>query len=210
VPEGASNLYFTNSRADARADLRVVAGITGKADKATTISAGTGLTGGGDLSSNRTLTVAYGTTAGTAAQGNDSRLSDARTPTAHSHNVVTPVWAEIPATYNTRAIGYGHNTMGFLVPESFTLTGVVFRGETADASGSTTVELRKNGTQIASTVKAVTAANQWGYDADIIATGLSESLAAGDVLRPYISAIGTTPGKGLSVTLIGTKTVATS
>ena len=33
----------------------------------------------------RTLTVAYGTAAGTAAQGNDSRLSDARTPTAHEH-----------------------------------------------------------------------------------------------------------------------------
>ncbi len=49
------------------------------------VIAGTGLTGGGDLSADRTLTVAYGTAAGTAAQGNDSRLSDARTPTAHEH-----------------------------------------------------------------------------------------------------------------------------
>lgn len=56
-----------------------------KADKATTISAGTGLTGGGSLAANRTLSVSYGTTAGTACQGNDSRLSDARTPTAHTH-----------------------------------------------------------------------------------------------------------------------------
>lgn len=39
-----------------------------------TITAGTGLTGGGDLSANRTLTVTYGTSAGTAAQGNDSRI----------------------------------------------------------------------------------------------------------------------------------------
>lgn len=51
---------------------------------ARTVTAGTGLTGGGDLSANRTLAVAYGTGAGTAAQGNDSRLSDARTPTAHA------------------------------------------------------------------------------------------------------------------------------
>ena len=29
--------------------------------------------------------VTYGTTAGTACQGNDSRLSDARTPTSHVH-----------------------------------------------------------------------------------------------------------------------------
>lgn len=50
-----------------------------------TITAGTGLTGGGDLSANRSLAVSYGSSAGTAAQGNDSRLSDARTPTAHVH-----------------------------------------------------------------------------------------------------------------------------
>jgi len=49
-----------------------------KANASTQIIAGTGLTGGGTLDTNRTLTVSYGTTAGTAAQGNDSRLSDAR------------------------------------------------------------------------------------------------------------------------------------
>ena len=51
---------------------------------ARTITAGTGLTGGGDLSADRTLTVTFGATAGTAAEGNDARLSDARTPTAHA------------------------------------------------------------------------------------------------------------------------------
>lgn len=50
-----------------------------------TITAGTGLTGGGDLSANRTLTVSFGTTTGTVCQGDDARLSDARTPTAHTH-----------------------------------------------------------------------------------------------------------------------------
>lgn len=61
------------------------AAVAGKADKTRTITAGTGLSGGGDLTADRTLAVAYGTTAGTAAQGNDARLSDARTPTAHVH-----------------------------------------------------------------------------------------------------------------------------
>ena len=42
-----------------------------------TITAGTGLTGGGDLSANRTLAVSYGTTAGTAAQGDDARITGA-------------------------------------------------------------------------------------------------------------------------------------
>lgn len=42
-----------------------------------TITAGTGLEGGGNLSANRTLSVKYGTEAGTAAQGNDSRIVNA-------------------------------------------------------------------------------------------------------------------------------------
>ncbi|WP_078878715.1 collagen-like protein [Streptomyces sp. NRRL B-24720] len=52
------------------------------------ITAGTGLTGGGNLTADRSLAVAFGTTGTTAAAGNDSRLSDARTPTVHatSHN----------------------------------------------------------------------------------------------------------------------------
>jgi hypothetical protein len=42
-----------------------------------TLTAGTGLTGGGTLSADRTFTVAYGTSAGTAAQGNDTRITGA-------------------------------------------------------------------------------------------------------------------------------------
>jgi len=55
------------------------------AQQSVTMTAGTGLTGGGDLSANRTFAVAYGSTASTACEGNDARLSDSRTPTAHTH-----------------------------------------------------------------------------------------------------------------------------
>lgn len=48
------------------------------------VTAGTGLTGGGDLSADRTFAVAFGTTGSEACVGNDSRLSDARTPTSHA------------------------------------------------------------------------------------------------------------------------------
>lgn len=41
------------------------------------IIAGTGLDGGGTLAADRSLSVKYGTTAGTAAQGNDSRIANA-------------------------------------------------------------------------------------------------------------------------------------
>lgn len=75
--------------------------IATKVDKSTTISAGTGLTGGGALDSNQSLAVNFGTTAGTVTQGNDSRLSNARTPTAHTH-----LWADItdkPSTFTPSA-----------------------------------------------------------------------------------------------------------
>jgi len=55
--------------------------LAGKVPTTRLITAGTGLTGGGDLSADRTLTVSYGTTAGTAAQGNDSRITGAEQTT---------------------------------------------------------------------------------------------------------------------------------
>lgn len=43
------------------------------------VTAGTGLTGGGSLTGSVTLAVSYGTAAGTAAQGNDSRILNGQT-----------------------------------------------------------------------------------------------------------------------------------
>lgn len=128
--------------------------------------------------------------------------------TTSGMTVAVPVWFEVHSTYGPRAIGYGVNTMGFMVPEAFTLTGIIYRGETADASGSSTVEVRKNGTQITGSSKTITAANQWAYDSDVTITGLSVAMAAGDIIRPYISAAGTSPGNGFSAVLIGTKSAA--
>jgi hypothetical protein len=54
-----------------------VPALANKANTSTTITAGTGLSGGGDLSANRTLAVTYGVISGTAAQGNDSRITGA-------------------------------------------------------------------------------------------------------------------------------------
>lgn len=49
------------------------------------LTAGVGLSGGGTLESDRTFDVEFGTAAGSVAQGNDPRFSDARTPIAHGH-----------------------------------------------------------------------------------------------------------------------------
>lgn len=59
------------------------------ASATTSVLAGTGLTGGGDLSTDRTISVdfaASGVSSSTkAVRADDSRLSDARTPTSHTH-----------------------------------------------------------------------------------------------------------------------------
>lgn len=49
------------------------------------VTAGSGLTGGGTLAADLALAVDFGTGAGKVTQGNDTRLSDARPPTAHTH-----------------------------------------------------------------------------------------------------------------------------
>lgn len=48
------------------------------------ITAGAGLTGGGALDEDRELAVDFGTSSGTVCEGDDGRLSDPRTPTAHA------------------------------------------------------------------------------------------------------------------------------
>lgn len=61
-----------------------------EAIKARTITAGLGLTGGGDLSANRAFTVDFAASGASSAtkavRADDSRLSDARTPLAHNHD----------------------------------------------------------------------------------------------------------------------------
>lgn len=96
-----------------------VASLAGKADKTTTIATGAGLTGGGDLSANRTLAVNFGTAAGTVCQGNDARLFDARTPTAHTHSIANVT--DLQATLNGKAAVSGAATglwMGTTLPGS--------------------------------------------------------------------------------------------
>ena len=62
----------------------LVTDLAGKVPTTRQVIAGTALSGGGDLSADRTLSVAFGTSGTTACVGNDARLSDARTPTAHA------------------------------------------------------------------------------------------------------------------------------
>jgi hypothetical protein len=54
----------------------------------TSITAGTGLSGG-TITTSGTISANFGSTGSTICEGNDSRLSDARTPTSHTHGNIT-------------------------------------------------------------------------------------------------------------------------
>jgi hypothetical protein len=88
---------------------------------ATTLAAGAVIVGTGLGVSSGTVSVTYGTSSGTACQGNDSRLSDARTPTSHSHGNIT----------NAGAIGSTAN-----LPVITTTSGVLTTGTFGTAASS--------------------------------------------------------------------------
>jgi len=112
------------------------------AASATTITAGTGLSGGGDLTANRTLSVSFGTTAGTAAQGNDSRIVNAVTTSQLAAYATTAQLASYTPTARTISSGTGLTGGGDLTSDrtlsvSFgTFAGTVTEGNDSRLSNS--------------------------------------------------------------------------
>jgi hypothetical protein len=106
-----------------------VPGLSGKVPTSRQVASGTGLTGGGDLSADRTLAVVYGTGSGTAAQGDDSRITgavQASTATTKGDLLVASAAATI-----TR-LGVGSNGQ-VLVADSAQTAGLAW-GSVASAS----------------------------------------------------------------------------
>jgi hypothetical protein len=110
-----TNTMLAGSIANAKLANSTISGVA-LGGTLSTLTLGTGLSGASyNGSAAITAAVSYGTTAGTACQGNDSRLSDARTPTAHTHGNISNAGA-IGSTANLPIIT---TTSGVLTTGSF-------------------------------------------------------------------------------------------
>ena len=82
VTEGSTNLYYTDTRADSRVNLQTGSNLDLSQKSTSDLPEGTGL-----YFTNARVISLVGTTAQTICAGNDARLSDARTPSTHTHAI---------------------------------------------------------------------------------------------------------------------------
>lgn len=168
--------------------------ITGAVQTSRTISTTGGLSGGGNLSTNRTITIEDGgIVKAKLASGVQASLDKADTAL---QSVVIPADMSVIAfgKDTVRAAGLGDNPFGVKVRRAVRLKTVHFRALTADASGNLVVRLNRNGSAITISAVTIAAANQ-------VAGGVSGTLdvdcSAGDIITAEVVSTGTTPGKGL-------------
>lgn len=158
-----------------------------------TVNAGTGLTGGGDLSADRSLAVSFGSTGTTVAAGN------------HTHTLTF----SLPAYSKQGVLTTTTGTMRLPIDGTYTIVGTRLMVGTAPTGTSLIVDVNKNGTTIYSTQAnrptIAISANAGGPGTAPDVT----SLAAGDYLTVDIDQVGSTvAGSDLTVVVIVNKTVA--
>jgi len=155
---------------------------------------GTGLTAtDGGAGAQYDVEVEYGTTQGTACQGNDSRLSDARTPTAHTHDMVDSYVGHIvtPATTTPYLIDIYAAT-------ARTITGIHI------ATGTGTVDYTWQRISSGVTAAIYTADGQGTTQSNITSGLANTTLSAGDKLQLTIDA--TSGGGRLDFTVVYSRT----
>ncbi|MFE3051616.1 hypothetical protein [Nocardia sp. NPDC059239] len=144
-----------------------------------------------------TSSLVIGTSAGTACDGNDSRLSNPRTPATGTSPYDLSI--VVCGKDTVRAFGTGDFTFGVKLQRAVTFTSWTIRGGTEGSGGNLVVELRKNGTAVPGSAITVAGGSQVAGGS---ATGVF-AFAAGDILIIGITAAGSTPGKGLIADLLG-------
>jgi len=157
-----------------------------------TITAGTGLTGGGDLTADRTIAASFGATAGTIAEGN------------HTHSLTF----SLTSFFKTGTLTVTTGTQRLPIDGAYTITGTRLMVGTAPTGTDLIVDINRNGTSIYTTqanrpsITAGQNAGGPGTAPDVTA------LVAGDYLTVDIDQIGSSvAGSDLTVTVIVSKTI---
>jgi hypothetical protein len=155
---------------------------------------------------------------GDVGLGNVDNTSDANKPVSTATQTALDLKANlaagIPCDFvwvaqsGTRVAGIGDFAVGMYVGRAFTITSAIYQFDTADASGNTVVELRKNGSAVTASSATISAANQvdgTGTDAARTVTpNTNNSFAIGDRFVLWTTSVGTTPGKGVRAYIKGT------
>lgn len=178
-----------------------VPGLASKVPTSRQILSGTGLTGGGDLTVDRTLSVSYGTAAGTAAQGNDSRITGAEQTTNKGQaNGYAPLdsSSKVPTT---NLGGSGANSSTFLrgdqtwaAPPSApnaTSSAPGLVQLTGDLGGTATSPKVLNRARSATIVVAASNSSTNGKNAaDYLCTGTNDDVAINNAISALSSSTG--------------------
>ena len=195
-----------------------VPGLINKAATATTISTGAGLTGGGDLSANRTLAVNFGTAAGTVAEGNDSRITGAEQ--AVNKGVANGYASldtggkvpttQLPATIQMHtfsstgsiAVETGTHRLYNNRSSAWTINGVRASVGTAPTGASLIVDIKVNGTTIFTTQANRPTISAGSMTSGYVTNMNITSVAAGAYVTVDVAQVGSIiPGSDLTVQL---------
>lgn len=139
----------------------------------TSVTGGTGLTGG-TITGSGTLAVSYGTTAGTAAQGNDARLSDSRTPSGAAGGDLGGTYPN--PTLNTVAVNKGGTGQ-----TSYTDGQLLIGNSTGNTLTKATLT-SGNGIAVTNGAGTISLAADFGSVATKVTEGGTTVLKAGDTM----------------------------
>jgi hypothetical protein len=116
--------------------INIINALNGKASESITITAGTGLNGGGNLTTNRTLSIDFGTTAGTVAEGNHT----------HSFSSLTSRPTTLAGYGITDAASSGHtHTFASITSKPTTLAGYGITDAASSGHNHDTIYLKLSG-----------------------------------------------------------------
>ena len=170
--------FYVNAkgRIDSVTEVPIV--LSGYVPDTRTVTAGTGLTGGGDLSANRSFAVAYGTTSTTATVGNDARLSFIAAGAGATTRTLQNKLRDTVSVKDFGAVGDG------VADDTAAIQAAITTG--------LNVFIPAGDYKITSTINAIPASSTNAPKRTIYGVGENSNIVATSIAGAAISAVGTT------------------